>query len=134
MKEFFVSFFFLKAMLSPTKSRYNFLNSHAEQTRASQMVLVTKNPPASAGDIREVGLILGSERSPGKGNDNPLQYSCLENPMDRRSWLGCSTWGRKESDTTEGLNNNKVTQQVRDSGFKFKLDSKSKTLLLPHSV
>ena len=65
MKEFFVSIFFLKAMLSPTKSRYNFLNSHAEQTRASQMVLVTKNPPASAGDIREVGLILGSERSPG---------------------------------------------------------------------
>ena len=42
-----------------------------------------KNPPASAGDL---GLVPGSERSPGGGNGNPLQYSCLENPMDRRVW------------------------------------------------
>ena len=44
------------------------------------MELVVKNPPASAGDM---GLILGSGRSPGGENGNPLQYSCLENPMDR---------------------------------------------------
>ena len=50
---------------------------------ASQVVLVVKNPPGNAGDIREVGLILESEKSPGEGNGNPLQYSCLENPMDR---------------------------------------------------
>ena len=48
------------------------------------MVLVVKNPPANAGDIRDAGLISGLGRSPGGGNGNPLQYSCLENPMDRR--------------------------------------------------
>ena len=42
-----------------------------------------KNPPANAGDIRDVGLIPGSGRSPGGGHGNPPQYSCLENPMDR---------------------------------------------------
>ena len=44
---------------------------------------VVKNPPANAGDSRDVGLIPGSGRSPGVGNGNPLQYSCLENSMDR---------------------------------------------------
>ena len=44
---------------------------------------VVKNLPANAGDV---GLIPGSERSPGEGNDNPLQYSSLENPMDRGVW------------------------------------------------
>ena len=47
------------------------------------MVLVVKNLPANAGEVREEGLIPGSGRSLGEGNDNPLQYSCLENPMDR---------------------------------------------------
>ena len=57
------------------------------QFRASHMMLVVKNPPADAGDIRDVGLILGSGRSPGGGHGNQLQYSCLENPMDRGAWL-----------------------------------------------
>ena len=48
----------------------------------SQVVLVVKNPLANAGDIRDLGLIPGSGRSLGEGNDNPLQYSCLENPVD----------------------------------------------------
>ena len=47
---------------------------------------MVKNPLASAGDVRDVGLIPGSERSPGGGHGNPLQYSCLENPMDRGAW------------------------------------------------
>ena len=51
--------------------------------RASQVALVIKNPPASAGDIRDAGSIPGSGRSPEEGHGNPLQYSCLENPMDR---------------------------------------------------
>ena len=51
--------------------------------RASQVALVVKNPPANAGDIKDTSLILGSGRSPGGGHGNPLQYSCLENPMDR---------------------------------------------------
>ena len=53
---------------------------------ASHMVLVVKNPPANAGDIRDVGSISGLGRSPGGGHGNPLQYSCLENPMDRAAW------------------------------------------------
>ena len=44
---------------------------------------VVKNLPVSAGDAGDTGSIPGSERSPGEGNGNPLQYSCLENPMDR---------------------------------------------------
>ena len=50
------------------------------------MVLVVKNSPAKARDIRDVGLIPGSGRSSGGGHGNPLQYSCLENPMDRGAW------------------------------------------------
>ena len=50
------------------------------------MVLVAKNPPANAGDARDSGLTPGSGRSPGGGNGNPLQYSCLENSLDRGAW------------------------------------------------
>ena len=50
---------------------------------ASQLELVVKNLPANAGDIRDLGSISGWGRSPGGGHGNPLQYSCLENPMDR---------------------------------------------------
>ena len=54
--------------------------------RASQVVLVVKNPPPSAGDIRDTGLIPGSGKSPGGEHGNPLQYSCLENPIERGAW------------------------------------------------
>ena len=47
---------------------------------------MVKNPPASAGDTRDLSSIPGSGRSPGEGNGNPLQYSRLENPMDREAW------------------------------------------------
>ena len=50
---------------------------------ASQVALVVKNPPANAGDLRDVGSVPGLGRSPGGGHGNPLQYSCLENPKDR---------------------------------------------------
>ena len=50
------------------------------------MALVVKNPVVKAGDIRNVGLIPGSGKSPGGGHGNPLQFSCLENPMDRGAW------------------------------------------------
>ena len=49
-------------------------------------MLVVKNLPASAGDIRDVGSIPGLRRFPGEGHGNPLQYSCLENPVDRGAW------------------------------------------------
>ena len=50
------------------------------------MALVVKNPPANAKDKRDMGLIPGSGRSPGEGHGNALQYSYLENPMDRGAW------------------------------------------------
>ena len=53
---------------------------------ASQVALVVRNLTASARELRDVGLILGSRRSLGGGNGNPLQYSCLENPMNRGAW------------------------------------------------
>ena len=55
--------------------------------RASQVAVVVKNMPAN-GDMRDVGLIPGWGRSHGEGNGNPLQYSCLENPIDRGVWWG----------------------------------------------
>ena len=58
-------------------------------------------PPSNAGDSGDIGLIPGSGRSPGERNGNPLQYSCLENPMDRRALAGYSAWGHKKSDMTE---------------------------------
>ena len=54
--------------------------------RASQMELVVKNPPANAGDMKDIGSIPRLERSPGGGHGNPLQYSCLENAMDKGAW------------------------------------------------
>ena len=64
------------------------------------LVLVVKNTPANAGGVRDVGSILGLGRSPGGGNGNPLQYSCLENPVDRGAWWA-TVLGVAELDMTE---------------------------------
>ena len=61
------------------------------------VTLVVKNLPTNAGDLRGADLIPGSGRSPTGGNSNPLQYSCLENPMDR----GAHPYRREELATTE---------------------------------
>ena len=53
---------------------------------ASQVVLVVKNPPANAGDVKDTGSTPRLGRSPGGGHGNPLQYSCRENLMDRGAW------------------------------------------------
>ena len=55
-------------------------------TSASEVVPVVKNLPANAGEVRDVGSILGSGRYPVEGHGNLLQYSCLENPMDSGAW------------------------------------------------
>ena len=68
---------------------------------ASPVVLVLEKPPANAGDIREVSSTLGLGRPPGEGNDNPLQYSCLDESHGQRSLVGYSPQGHKELDTTE---------------------------------
>ena len=65
----------------------------------SQVELVVKSPLAKAGDIRDMGSVPGLGRSPGGGHGNPLQYSCLENPMDRGPWWAivhrvAKTWTR----------------------------------------
>ena len=64
------------------------------------MALVAKNLLANAGDIRVASSVPGSGRSPGEGNGNPLQYSCLGNPTDRGAWQATVHGGHKESDTT----------------------------------
>ena len=59
--------------------------------QASHVALVVKNLPASAGDIRDAGSVPGLRSSPGGGHGNSLQNSCLENPMDRGSWMADTT-------------------------------------------
>ena len=78
------------------------LLSILEDFESSQVALVVKNPPANAGDSKDLSSIPGSGRSPGEGDENPLQYSYLENPMDRGAWRA-SPWGCRESDITERL-------------------------------
>ena len=68
---------------------------------ASQVVLVVKNLLANTGNAGDTGLIPGSERSPGEGNSNPLQYSCLGNPIDKGDWWATVHGVAKDSDTTE---------------------------------
>ena len=63
--------------------------------------LLVKNPPANEGDIKNTGSIPWSGRSPGGGHSNPLQYSCLENPMDRGGWWATIHTLAQESDMTE---------------------------------
>ena len=74
-----------------------------------------KNPPASAGDTVDAGLITGLGRAPGEENGSPLQNSCLENPMNRRTLVGYSPWGHKESDMTERLSTHTHTHDKSHS-------------------
>ena len=64
-------------------------------TEAFQVALVVKNPSASTGDAIDVGSIPRLVRSPEEGNSDPLQYSCLENPMDRGAWWATVHWVAK---------------------------------------
>ena len=77
------------------------LTTPAPTTRASHVVLMVRNPPATAGDARDAGSIPGSRRIFWSRKWQPLQYSCLENC--REAWRETAPWGRKESDRTERL-------------------------------
>ena len=69
-----------------------FLGLIKDPHQASQVVLVVKNLPANAGDIRNVSSIPESGRFPGEGHGNPLQHCCLENPMDKGAWWAAVHW------------------------------------------
>ena len=74
--------------------------SRPEFLLASQVSASGKDSTSKAGDVRDSGLIPGLARSHGKRHENPLQYSCLENPLDR-SLVGYSPWGLKELGMTK---------------------------------
>ena len=76
------------------------LDQLQNEYRASQVALVGKKPPPNAGDVRDVSWIPGSKRPSGVGNVNPLQYSSLENPMDRGAWPATVHGVAKELGTT----------------------------------
>ena len=83
----------------------------SERLRASQVALVVKNAAASVGDIKHLDSIPGLGRSPGGGHGNPLQDSCLGNPMDRGAWRA-TVHGVTKSDMTEVTKYQQLWQPV----------------------
>ena len=83
---------------------------------ASQVVLVAKNPPASAGNLRDVDSIPGLGRFPRGEHSNPLQYSCMENPMDSGAWQATIHWVKKTRTWLKWLGTcMHVEKEVRDT-------------------
>ena len=86
---------------------------------------VVKNPPANAGNVRDKGLILGSGKSPGGGHGSALQYSCLENPMDRGAWQATAQRVTKNQTwlgnlvRTHAHTANSVNSMYRDWDFRW---------------
>ena len=86
----------------------------------SQLALMVKNLSANAGDVQDEGSIPGSRRSAGGGHGNPLQYSCLENPMDRGAWWTAvhrvtksQTWLKRLSTTQHSTLDAKITELAK---------------------
>ena len=99
--------------ISPSKNIHRTCNSsyngaHHSRRRASQVVLVVKNPPANVEAARDLGSISGSGRSPGGGHGNLLHYSCLGNSMDRGAWWAKVDGANGESDAAERLSTPEV--------------------------
>ena len=74
------------ACCSPWGHRELDTTEQLNNNNKDRVALVVKNPPPNAGDVRDAGSIPGWERSPRGGHGNPLQYSCLESPMNRAAW------------------------------------------------
>ena len=91
------SFWQTKSCSTQTPVKNGFSNP-ASRTVGFPGGTVVKNPPANVGDTRDAGFIPGLERSPGGGNGNPFQYSCLENSLDRGAW-GATVYNWATEDT-----------------------------------
>ena len=94
---------FLSSLTRLPRGNHNeqpFYYAHMNFCEASQVAPAVRNLPAHAGDLRDVGSIPGLGRPPGGGRGSPLQYSCLESPMDRGAWWA-TVHGVTESDMTE---------------------------------
>ena len=108
-------------------------------TAASRVALVVKNLPANTGDIREASSIPGSGRSSEGGNSNPLQYSCLENPMDRGAWGAivyrvAKNWTQlKWLSTHHNILSHELCNSFEVLEFQKKLQSKSICTILPEA-
>ena len=91
--------------------------------------MVVKNPPANAGDTRDSGLIPGMGQFPGGGNGNPLQYSCLGNPMDRGDWWA-TVHGVAESGTAEHTHTHTHTHTGTHIDVDFRAHPESELMYL----
>ena len=85
-----------------------------------------KNPSATA----DVGSVPGSGRSTGEGNSNPLQFSCMGNPVDRGAWQNWSPWSLKDLDTTQRLKHNKVWETLTSKFSARKINFKKRIMLI----
>ena len=91
---------------------------------------MVKNLPASARDIRDMGSVPGSRRSPGQGHGNPLQYSCLENPTDGGAWRA-AVHGVAESDTIEATEHARVCLDEQDTARRREAVSAAEVKAVP---
>ena len=106
---------------------------------ASQVALVVKNPPANSGDIRDVGLVSGLGRSPGGEHGNPLQYSCLENPMDRGAWRAiihrvAKSWARLKRLSTHSRVEDKKLRTSEAGGCSPRDGHPQSTITVDHTA
>ena len=106
---------------------YSSITSLYSGNWASQVALVVKNLLANVRDIRDVVLIPGWGRSPGVGHSNPIQYSCLENPMERGIWRACAQ-GCNESEMSETI------QHAQTAETKTTLQSNYTTINMKREV
>ena len=119
----------------PTSIHEEALTVMYTANRAPQVAPVVKNLPANAGDIRDMGSIPASGRSPGGGHGNPLQYSCLENPMDRGGWWAIvhrfgENQTRLEQLSMHAYTNNRVPRYMKQTLTELKGETDSSTLIV----
>ena len=107
----------ISSVYKGTDQGFHRINGLPKVKTAYQVALMLKNSPADAGGVSEACLIPGSGRSPEEENGNPLQYSCLENPMDRRAWQaavhGVAKSRTRARSKQEGQDSSPVCQSLK---------------------